>query len=200
MTPERSTKINRVLNLRQSGLVVIMENVFDPHNVSAVMRTCDAVGVQDVFVLNNGIPQHKRYGKTSSASAIGWLSIHEYSDTAACMAHVKQLCNKVYATHLGVKSSSLYELNLTEKVALVFGNERHGVTENCLTYCDGNFIIPQMGMVQSLNISVACAITLYEALRQRQDAGYYDGTCRLPPEQRNKLATAWKMYGSNETP
>lgn len=199
MTPERTAKIKRVLNHRQSGLVVVMENVYDPHNISAVMRTCDAVGVQDVFVLTTSIAPHKRFAKTSSASAIGWLSIHQYDDIVACMAAVKERCDKIYATHLGVESHSLYDLNLTERVALVFGNERHGVTEECLSYCDGNFIIPQVGMVQSLNISVACAITLYEAFRQRNNAGLYDGTPRLPEAQMQSLSTEWGMY-ETQTP
>lgn len=191
MTPERLAKINRVLDNRQSGLVVVMENVHDPHNISAVMRTCDAVGVQDIFVLNNSIPVHKKFGKTSSASALGWLSVHQYEDTAACMKEVKKLCDKVYATHLGVASSSLYELDLTGRVALVFGNEREGVTEECLSYCDGNFIIPQVGMVQSLNISVACAITLYEAFRQRQNVNCYDGKHGIDGERRQSLLKEW---------
>jgi tRNA (guanosine-2'-O-)-methyltransferase len=88
----------------------------------------------------------------------------------------------------------LYDLNLTERVALVFGNEREGVTEECLSYCDGNFIIPQVGMVQSLNISVACAITLYEAYRQRSIEGYYDGSGQLPNHQRAELAEKWGLY------
>lgn len=194
MTPERTNKINKVLNLRQSGLVMVMENVYDPHNISAVMRTCDAVGVQDIFVLNNMIKPHKKFAKTSSASALGWLTIHQYTDTALCMAAVKLRCSKIYATHLGTASSSLYDLNLTENVALVFGNEREGVTEECLSYCDGNFIIPQVGMVQSLNISVACAITLYEAYRQRNLAGYYNGAGQLPAHQRSQLEAQWGLY------
>lgn len=194
MTPEREAKIRRVLNRRQNGLVVVMENVHDPHNISAVMRTCDAVGVQDIFVLNNTIPRHKKFGKSSSASALGWLSVRQFTDTAACMAAVRQLCDKVYATHLGVQSHSLHELDLTARVALVFGNEREGVTEECLKHCDGNFIIPQMGMVQSLNISVACAITLYEALRQRNNAGMYNGEPQLPQERWNQLAEKWGIY------
>lgn len=194
MTPERESKIRRVLNHRQGGLVVVMENVHDPHNISAVMRTCDAVGVQDVFVLNNTIPPHKKFAKSSSASALGWLSVHQFSDTAACMAAVKRLCDKIYATHLGVQSSSLYDLNLTGRVALVFGNEREGVTAECLSYCDGNFIIPQVGMVQSLNISVACAITLYEAFRQRNEAGLYGGKPTLPETRWQELAAKWGVY------
>lgn len=199
MTPEREAKIRRVLNRRQNGLVVVMENVQDPHNISAVMRTCDAVGVQDIFVLNHTIPRHRKFAKSSSASALGWLTVKQFSDTAACMAAVRQLCDKVYATHLGVESRSLHELDLTERVALVFGNEREGVTEECLKYCDGNFIIPQMGMVQSLNISVACAITLYEALRQRDVKGMYNGEPQLPQERWNALAQKWGILNEDGT-
>ena len=110
------------------------------------------------------------------------------------MAAVRKKCDKIYATHLGVESCSLYELDLTQRVALVFGNEHAGVTEDCLSYCDGNFIIPQMGMVQSLNISVACAITLYEGMRQRLHAGLYDGTLRMPENEVTALRRRWKIY------
>ena len=194
MTPERSAKITRVLNHRQNGLAVVMENVHDPHNISAVMRTCDAVGVQEVYILNTMIPRHKKFGKTSSASALGWLTIHEYDNTDACMQAIKQRYSKIYATHLGVQSHSLYDLKLTENVALVFGNEHSGVTEECLKYCDGNFIIPQVGMVQSLNISVACAITLYEAFRQRMLTGLYSGEPTLPESEWKGLAEKWGMH------
>ncbi len=194
MTPEREARIKKVLDHRQPGLVMVMENVHDPHNISAVMRTCDAVGVQDLFVLTTAIPRHKKFGKNSSASAAGWLTIHEYDNTAACMAAVRKHCDKIFATHLGVQSHSLYELDLTQRIALVFGNERDGVTEECLGYCDGNFIIPQVGMVQSLNISVACAITLYEAFRQRQQAGFYDGRPKLVKGEWNTLAEKWGLY------
>ena len=194
MTPERTAKIKKVLAHRQNGLAVVMENVHDPHNISAVMRTCDAVGAQDVYILNTIIPRHKKFGKNSSASALGWLTIHEYDNTDACMQAIKQRYNKIYATHLGVRSQSLYELNLTENIALVFGNEHGGVTTECLKYCDGNFIIPQVGMVQSLNISVACAITLYEAYRQRHLAGLYDGSQGLPESELKALSEKWGMY------
>ena len=194
MTPEREARIKKVLNHRQPGLVVVMENVHDPHNISAVMRTCDAVGVQDLFVLTTTIPRHKKFGKNSSASAAGWLTIHQYDDTATCMNEVRKHCDKIFATHLGVRSNSLYELDLTQRVALVFGNEHDGVTKECLEYCDGNFIIPQVGMVKSLNISVACAITLYEAFRQRQQAGFYNGIPKLSENDLNILAKQWKLY------
>src|ERR1700749_936568 len=120
MTPEREQRITSVLDKRQSNLTIVMENVHDPHNISAVMRTCDAVGVQDVYILNTTIPRHKKFGKTSSASALGWLTIHQYDKTDECMQAIKKRYDKVYATHLGVQSCSLYDLNLAEKLALVF--------------------------------------------------------------------------------
>ena len=193
MTAERELRIKKVLDHRQPGLVVVMENVHDPHNISAVMRTCDAVGVQDLFVLTTTIPRHKKYGKNSSASAAGWLTIHEYDNIAECMNDVRKHCSKIFATHLGMESHSLYELDLTGHIALVFGNEHAGVSEECLRYCDGNFIIPQVGMVRSLNISVACAITLYEAFRQRQKIGCYDGNPMLATNDWKMLAEQWGL-------
>jgi tRNA (guanosine-2'-O-)-methyltransferase len=194
MTPEREAKITKVLNHRQSDLVIVMENVHDPHNVSAVLRTCDAVGVQEVFVLTTVRPRYESFGRNSSASAAGWLTIHQYDNTEECMAAVRTKCDKIFATHLGTASHSLYDLDLTQRVALVFGNERVGVTEECLSLCDGNFIIPQVGIVQSLNISGACAVSLYEAFRQRHAADCYNGEQRLADNDWVELARKWKMY------
>jgi tRNA (guanosine-2'-O-)-methyltransferase len=190
MTPERRARIKHVLDRRQPDFTVVMENVHDPHNIAAVMRTCDAVGIQEIYVLNTVISRHEKFGKKSSASAAGWLTIHQFDNTEACFAALRNKGYKTFATHLGEKAHSLYELKLTEPVALVFGNEHAGVTEEALALCDGNFIIPQMGMVQSLNISVACAVSLYEGLRQRQETGFYN-TARMPEAQRSELEQLW---------
>jgi tRNA (guanosine-2'-O-)-methyltransferase len=192
MTPERKARITHVLNHRQPDLTVVLENVHDPHNISAVMRTCDSIGIQDIYILNTRIARHSKFGKKSSASAAGWLSIHHFEDIDTCFMALREKYTKIYATHLGTESYSLYDLNLTEPVALVFGNEHAGVSEDALKLCDGNFIIPQVGMVQSLNISVACAVSLYEAFRQRQNAGHYDNN-RMPAEDWNKLSEQWGL-------
>lgn len=193
MTPERTAKITRVLNHRQHDLTVVLENVHDPHNISAVMRTCDAVGVQELYILNTRIGQHEKFGKKSSASAAGWLTIHQFGDMELCMKALKEKYRHIYATHLGERSASLYELDLTEPVALVFGNEHSGVSEECLQHCTGNFIIPQVGMIESLNISVACAVSLYEAFRQRHGKGFYNGESRMPDAQKNALSEKWGL-------
>lgn len=193
MTQERKERITNVLNRRQHDLTVVLENVHDPHNISAVMRTCDAVGVQELYVLNTRLSRHDKFGKKSSASAAGWLTIHQFDDLEVCVEALKKRYKKLYATHLGVQSSSLYELDLTEPVALIFGNEHSGVSDELLAKCDGNFIIPQVGMIRSLNISVACAVTLYEAFRQRNNKGFYEGEGRMPAEYREVLAKRWEL-------
>lgn len=192
MTPERKQKILDVLSKRQPDITLVFENVHDPHNISAVMRTCDAVGVQEIYILNTATSTSKRYGMKSSASAAGWLTIHHFDNTEACFTAVKKKYANIFATHLGEQAVSLYDIDLSASIALVFGNEHAGVTEEALRYCDGNFIIPQVGMVQSLNISVACAVSLYEAFRQRNSKGYYD-KIRLETEQYNELKAAWGL-------
>jgi tRNA (guanosine-2'-O-)-methyltransferase len=190
MTPERERRITNVLDKRQDNLVVVLENVFDPHNISAVMRTCDAVGVQDIVVLNTRIPPHKRWGAKSSSSAAQWLTIHQYTDTAACWDMLRKKVDMIFTTHLGSDSVSLYDMKLTGRIALVFGNEHSGVSDEIRALSDGNFLIPQVGIIQSLNISVACAVTLYEAFRQKSIAGQYERS-GLSDARYSELLSEW---------
>ncbi len=190
MTPERYQRLTDVLSKRQPDLTVVLENVFDPHNISAVMRTCDAVGIQDIYILSTKIPPHKKWGAKSSSSAAKWLSIHQFTDARECFAALRQHYKKIYTTHLSTDAVSLHELNLTEPVALVFGNEHSGVSEEIIALADGNFIIPQLGIIKSLNISVACAVTLYEAFRQKNNAGHYDKV-KLDGEKLQHLKNEW---------
>lgn len=193
MNPERTEKLLAVLDKRQPDLTVILENVFDPHNIAAVMRTCDAVGIQEIFVISTQIPNRKKWGSKSSSGAIKWLTVHQFTDVADCVQEVRKRYDKIYSTHLATNSVGLYELDLTQKVALVFGNEHYGCSEEIISLVDGNFIIPQIGIIQSLNISVACAVTIYEAHRQKKAAGHYESS-RLPQEQRLQLLKEWAMY------
>ncbi len=197
MTPERTQRLDYVLSHRQPDLTVVLENVFDPHNISAVMRTCDAVGVQEIFILNTKIPRHKKWGAKSSSSAAKWLTIHQYTDAGECFAELRRRYSKIYTTHLASDAVSLHELPLTEPVALVFGNEHSGVSEEIIGMADGNFIIPQVGIIRSLNISVACAVTLYEAFRQKQQAGHYQAS-RLPAGQLAALREQWGFEDAAE--
>ena len=174
MTQERREKLLAVLKKRQADLTVVLENVFDPHNISAVMRTCDAVGVQEVNILNTKIPRHKKWGAKSSSSAAKWLSIYQYDNAEECFSSLRKRYSTILTTHLSSDALSLYEIDFTRSVALIFGNEHSGVSEEIRALADGNFVIPQAGIIRSLNISVACAVTLYEAYRQKSAAGHYN--------------------------
>lgn len=198
MTPEREERIRRVLDHRQANFTIVLENVFDPHNISAVMRTCDAVGVQEIWVLNTRIPRHKKWGAKSSSSAAQWLTIRQYTDAAQCFADLRKKVDRIYTTHLSSDAVSLYDIDLTGRVALVFGNEHSGVSEEIRDLSDGNFIIPQVGIIRSLNISVACAVSLYEGFRQKRAAGHYDRP-GLPEGMYQDLLKEWSR-GQLELP
>jgi len=190
MTPERQARLLHVLNKRQGDMTVVLENVFDPHNISAVMRTCDAVGIQDIYVLNTRIPSHKKWGTKSSSSAAKWLTIHQFSDASNCFAALRKKYDIILTTHLSCDAVPLYSIDFTRRMALIFGNEHDGVSEEIRDLSDGNFIIPQVGIIKSLNISVACAVTLYEAFRQKNNAGHYEQR-QLPAEEFDSLMKKW---------
>jgi tRNA (guanosine-2'-O-)-methyltransferase len=177
MTEERLKKIVEVVSYRQRDLTVLLNNVHDPHNLGAVLRTCDSIGVPEVFVLYNeeGVgEQNLLLGKKAAASARKWVDVYLYTDTMKCIADIRKKYSKIFGTHLSTSAVSLYDVDFTESIALVFGNEHSGISDQVLNHLDGNFLIPQVGMVQSLNISVSVAISLYEAFRQRQNAGKYE--------------------------
>ncbi len=172
-TEKRLEKISRVVKSRQHSLTVVMENIHDPHNVSAIFRTCDAVGISKVSLVYT-IESFPRIGKKSSASAFKWVDKEKYKSVEDCYAELRNNGYKIFASSLTEKSKNLYELDLTQKTAIVVGNEHRGVSETAAKLADEVFLIPQFGMVQSLNVSVATAVILYEALRQRLQKGMYD--------------------------
>lgn len=186
----RQQKMRQVLERRQPQITVVLEDVHDPHNVSAVMRSCDAVGIMEVYVVNTLTPPITKLGKRSSAGAKKWVDMHSFENIDACMQAVKAKYDKVFATHLSQDSVSLYDLDFTGSVALLFGNERLGLSPEILKYADGNFIIPMQGMVQSLNISVACAVSLFEVMRQRIDTRLYQ-TPQLDGQIRGQMYADW---------
>ena len=192
MTPERLKKLTAVLDKRQDDITIVLENVFDPHNISAVMRTCDAIGVQEIYILNTKIPRHKKWGSKSSSSAKKWLTIHQYENAVECFSSLRNHYSSILTTHLSGDAIGLYQLDLTKSTALVFGNEHSGVSDEIRALADGNFIIPQVGIIRSLNISVACAVTLYEAYRQKTLAGHYDQQ-KLNENKYNQLMSTWSL-------
>ncbi len=177
MNPERLQKIQSVVAKRQPDLTVVLENVRDQHNIGAVLRSCDSIGIREIFVLYTEPELQADFitiGKRTSAGSRRWVDVHYYTDASTCFSKVKERYKRVLGTHLDQKAVSVYKLDLTQPTAFLFGNERDGLSEEALSYADGNFLIPQMGMASSLNISVACAVTLFETLRQRDLKGFYD--------------------------
>ena len=192
MTPERIQKLITVLNKRQDDITIVLENISDPHNISAVMRTCDAVGVQDIYVLNTKISRHKKWGARSSSSAAKWLTIHQFDNAPECFTLLRKRYSKILTTHLNSDAVNLYEADFTGSTAIIFGNEHDGVSEEIRKLADGNILIPQAGIIRSLNISVACAVVLYEAFRQKFQAGHYNHS-RLDDVRMKDLLDKWGL-------
>jgi tRNA (guanosine-2'-O-)-methyltransferase len=189
MTERREHRIRSVLMRRQPGLTVVMEDIHDPHNVSAILRTADAVGalcVQLVYTKE----KFPKLGKKSSASAIKWVQRRPFRTIRDCYGQLRLESYRIYATQLGESSCSLYDLDLTQRVAIVFGNEHRGVSTEAAELADAIIQIPMVGMIESLNVSVACAVTLYEAFRQRWRTGMYDQTA-LSPDALEQLVDQW---------
>jgi len=190
LTPRRIKKFEKVVAQRQFDLTVILENVHDPHNIGAVLRSCDAVGIREIFVIysDDELSQETlEPGKKSSTGADKWVDIHYFSDSDQCFQKVRKNYEKILCTSLSGRSAKLYDLDLTQSLALLFGNEHKGVSKESLQKCDGNFVIPQMGMVESLNISVACAVTLFEAARQRMENGFYKNNTTNSTAEKKQL-------------
>jgi tRNA (guanosine-2'-O-)-methyltransferase len=187
MTERRKAKMLSVLQSRQPDLTLVMEDIHDPHNVSAVLRSADAVGIIEVQLVyvNEEFP---RLGKKSSASATKWVKRRKFTSIQECYDQLHKEGFTIYASHLGKKSSSLYELDLTKKIAMVFGNEHRGVSDEAAELADGNFQIPMAGMIQSLNVSVACAVSVYEAFRQRLTSA---SRTTLSPEEIDQFFADW---------
>jgi len=173
ITGRRKEKIISVAKARQDSLRLVLENVHDPHNVSAVFRSCDAVGIPKVSLIYN-LEKYPKIGSKTSASAFKWVEREKFVDVKSCYDSLRAEGFSVLASSLNGTPTNLFDIDFTQKIALVFGNEHRGISTEAEQFADNVFYIPMFGMVQSLNISVAAAVTLYEALRQRKLKGMYD--------------------------
>jgi tRNA (guanosine-2'-O-)-methyltransferase len=177
LTESRRARLSDVAQRRQLDFTVVLENVHDPHNISAVLRSCESVGIPEVYVLyteEHLDVEHLQMGKRSSAGARKWVDVHYFEELDPLLVHLRPRYKHLIGAYLDPGAQSLHDLDLVGPVALVFGNERDGLSNEMLSALDGTFFIPQMGLIQSLNISVACAVSIYEGLRQRVLAGKYD--------------------------
>jgi tRNA (guanosine-2'-O-)-methyltransferase len=170
---------------------VVLEQVDDLHNVSSVLRTCDAVGLLKVhLVYSSGDEPATRMSRPVSAGTAKWIEIVQHESVEDCYSALREHGFAIVATALVPGAVDLYELDLVQPTALVFGNEMRGLTDAAVSLSDGQLVIPMLGMAQSLNISVACAVVLYEAMRQRREAGAY-ATPKLAESNRTELLETW---------
>ncbi len=185
--PERWAKIEGVLNRRLGAVRVVVENLHHPHNTSAVLRTCEALGIQHVHAVETA--EDFTFSRRITLGAHKWLSLHRHESFAACAEELHALGFRLHAAMLDPSALPLEDLPVREPLALVLGNEKEGVSPGARALCDGAYIIPMAGFAQSLNISVAAAVSLYSVTRRvrelRPDGGL------LCPEERARLLEAW---------
>ena len=168
LLPRRFERLKSVLNKRISDLTILIENVEKPHNLSAIIRSCDAVGILEAYAIFN-----KEKFLTFNSTAQGsqkWVQINQYKETTEAITVLKKKGFKLYGTNLNPKSIDYRECNFKGPTAFVLGAEKWGISEETASLMDEHIHIPMRGMVESLNVSVAASALLFEALRQRQVA------------------------------
>ena len=188
MTLERGHRIREVLSKRQPDLTVLLERVHKPHNLSAILRSCDAVGVLEAHAVSadGRVPTFNE----TSASAEKWVPLTTHADTPAAFEHLRARGFQIIATHLSERAQDYREIDYTRPTCVLLGAERSGVSDEAAESADANIIIPMRGMVQSLNVSVAAAVILFEAARQRAEAGFYDAP-RLERGALERIGYEW---------
>ena len=187
----RLARIDDSLSRKQPTLQLMLDNVHSSQNLSAVIRSADAVGVLDIYY-STKVNETLRIHKTITQGAHRWT--HRYrmndADKVAFIKQKKEQGFQVVVTHLEERAVSYREIDYTKPTLLVMGNEKEGVSQEVIAQADKVIIIPMMGMVQSLNVSVATALILYEAQRQLENAGMYD-IPQISLEKRDEIKKSW---------
>lgn len=189
LTRRRYHRLLAALARRQPDLTVVLENLYDPFNVSAILRTCESVGVGRVHLLydREEVPS---ISSQVSSSAQKWLDLDFHDSLEETYAGLRAQGLRVYATGLSAQAMAPHEVDWTAPSAVVLGNENRGVSDEAARQADALIYIPMRGMVQSVNVTVAAAMLLYEAQRQRQAAGLYDAP-RLPEAVWREILERW---------
>ncbi len=171
ITEERLEKIQKIVPQRSSSFIPVLENIYDRGNISAVMRSAEAFGFYEMHIIE-GSEKFKESARVTQG-ADKWLNIYRWSNTTETLSFLKSRHVKIYATHLSKESIEIQDIPRSsgQQVALIFGNEKEGVTDQALEYCDGNILIPMKGFTQSFNISVAAALCFQEAAKQAETIG-----------------------------
>ncbi|MFW0929401.1 MULTISPECIES: tRNA (guanosine(18)-2'-O)-methyltransferase TrmH [unclassified Providencia] len=187
MNERRYRRICQMMAMRQPDLTLCLEDIHKPHNVSAIVRSADAVGVHQIHAI--WPDQQMRLSVSSAAGSNSWVKIISHQSTENAITQIKSQNMQVLATNLSEHAVDFREIDYTRPTCIMMGQEKKGISQQALTLADSHIIIPMAGMVQSLNVSVACALILYEAQRQRQQAGMYEREYSLlsPHEQQEWL-------------
>ena len=185
---KRFQRLSRVLDRRQPDLTVLMERVNKPHNFSAILRNCDAVGILEVHVIppEKGLHVHH----DTSGGTAKRMRVHRHEDGLSAIRLLQKSGHHVVAANPGKQAVDFREMDYTRPTALLMGAELFGITEESLREADAMIRIPMLGLARSLNVSVATALILYEAYRQRDTAGLYDNP-RIDPDRRRRLLFEW---------
>lgn len=189
ITEKRKQKIDQVLAKRQKSLTMVMDNIWDPHNVSAVLRSCDAFGVSDVHLYYT-TSKWPDLGKKSSASAKKWIRRTRHIDPAAMIDGLKQEGGQILRTGFSETARPVMDFDFTKPTAIILSNEHNGTAPEVAELVPDEIYIPMQGMVQSFNVSVAAAIILYQAFVQRNAAGMYDAPS-FDEEELEQLKREW---------
>jgi len=163
VTSERLEKFNTLIEFRTRFVTIVLEDIYQPHNASAVLRSCECFGIQDVHIIEN-----KNKYQVNPDVALGsskWLTLNKYNEkennTSGCIRHLKKNGYKIYATSSHNNDISIDQVPLDEKIALFFGTELHGISQDVINEADGFVKIPMFGFTESFNISVSAAICLF---------------------------------------
>jgi tRNA (guanosine-2'-O-)-methyltransferase len=192
ITDHKKSVIEKVLAKRTRHLTVVLENIFKPHNASAVIRTCDCFGLQDIHIIEKTDQYKVNPFVTRGASQ--WVDLHKHYKAGTnsvdnCFASLREKGYKIYGTSPAPTALPIYELQPEEKLALVFGNEHEGISEEVKTKADGLVHIPMLGFTDSFNISVSASIILYDLVKKAEDLVLPD--FYLSESEKNKLRMKW---------
>jgi rRNA methylases len=191
LSEKRKQRIDQVLARRQKDLTLVMDNIWDPHNVSAVLRSCDAFGVSDVHLYYT-TSQWPDLGKKSSASAKKWIRLNRHIDPAGMIGSLGRTGGQILRTGFSATARPVTDFDFTIPTAIILSNEHRGTSPELAELVKDEIYIPMQGMVQSFNVSVAAAIILYEAFSQRDQAGMYD-TPSFDEDELAEMRAEW--YG-----
>lgn len=187
LRPERLARLAATLDRRQPDLTLLAENTHKPHNAAALIRTCDAVGIFEMHaVAQQPLARHR----LTTAGSRKWVRLKRHQRLADACAALRDAGFRLLAAHQSSRAVDYREVDYTRPSAIVVGSELWGVSATAATLADEHLVVPMKGMVASLNVSVAAALVLYEALRQRERAGLYD-RCRLPADLYNAMLFEW---------